>query len=452
MKRYLYNAFCALTAAWLCVSCDKESGFYINESPSTNPGEIEGLLSVTAVMQDFTDKGVETRASESGTTLSFQNGDAIGVFGVSGGTVKQNNLRFTYTNGKWSGPELYHENGVTYYAYFPYESGMSGKNSLNAIQSTFESRLDGNPNQGNATEYMKYCQLLVSSSGSVTPAGTQLSFTFKHALAMVEFTMPDKLEGFMQSLKNNHPIYNPSSISCVFSIGGSSSCYNISGKTYRRIVKPNKAIPFSATLCGRFKYAYDLPSVSAGNYKKIVLQNLALSLEVGDFVYGGDGGTLSFFPGSTTSDAPDKDKCIGVVATVKGEFGDDGTVIAKKNIVGVKLANYTTAAGNYSPKAPGGCSWYLQDGKELHYLCQGSTDTDQTGTSMRDKLDPYLERAGGEKWYNTSPIMYYWTSDYKHWGGSGHYYFISFGNGIYTYNVHTPPSTQTLCIRPSFRF
>lgn len=442
IKRFLSVGLLMAGIMALFFGCDKE---ITEEGTPVVDGSNGKLLSLTASAHDFINMETGTRASENGTTLSFQSGDAIGVFGVKNGSLICNNLRFTTTNGStWSGPETYHESGTTYFAYYPYEAGMNGKTSLAAIQSEFESRLNGNPDQSSQANYMTYSKLLVSTSGSVSPSGDRLSFTFKHALAMVEVVLPDKLEGTMSANGGNFSIYSPSSITVTISSGGSSSFYNISGKTYRRVVKPGTGLNFKATICNAFNYT-DNSTVSTGNYKKITLGNVSGTVQVGDFAYGKNGGTLSFFPGSTTTDAPDKDNCIGVVATI-GQFGTHGTVVAKTTISAtVNTSGYYTSddrasvMSGYTPKAPSGSSWYLQNRNELSYLCSGGSSS---GTSMKDKLNPYMQKTGGTAWSNE---MYY-TSESS--GGSHKYpYTVCFENGLVSdYYASTRP------IRPSFSF
>lgn len=433
-----------MMAALLFAACDKENMRSAVEK--TPVDESSGLLlSLTTSIEDFTDKETGTRASENGTTFSFQGGDVIGVFGVKNGRIVCNNLRFSTSNGStWTGREIYHESGTTYFAYHPYESEMSNKTSLAAIQSDFESRLNNNPDQSNQSNYMNYCKLLVSTSGSVSPSNDKLSFTFKHALAMVEVVLPEKLEGVMRAKINIFDIYSPSSITTTFSLGGSSSFYNVSDKTYRRVVKPGTPINFKATLCNRFDYT-DNSSLSAGNYKKLTLGTVDTNIQVGDFVYGGNGGKLSFFPGSTTAEAPDKANCIGVVATINSLFGNNGTVAAKNNIVDVHYTQRDDAASTYSPKAPGGYNWRLQNNAELLYLCSGTTESGN-GTSMRDKLDPYFVKAGGEKWHIDGFDAWYWTSEWTA-GGVKNPYCVAFSTGVLTYH-----SSHDFNVRPSFSF
>lgn len=235
---------------------------------------------------------------------------------------------------------------------------------------------------------------------------------------MVEVVLPDKLEGTMSANGGNFPLYTPSSLSITASFSLSSTSvtfYNISGKTYRRVVKPGTGLQFKAAICNAFNYT-DNSTVNAGSYKKFTLGNkVEGTVRVGDFAYGKDGGTLAFYPGSTTTDAPDKENCIGVVATV-GQFGTHGTVIAKnttsaKTVFGVTLTEPTvmdrrgSAVSNYSPKAPSGCSWYLPKTNELRYFRSGSTSG--SGITMKNMLNPYLLKAGGKAWEDE----YYYSSE-----------------------------------------
>lgn len=445
-KRHLSAGLLMAGILVLFSGCGKED--LISGGGVTSDGGSSGrLLSLTASAQDFTDMETGTRASESGTTITFQSGDAIGVFGVKGGSLVCNNLRFTTSNGStWSGPEIYHESGTTYFAYYPYESGMNGKTSLAAIQSDFESRLNSNPDQGSQANYMTYCKLLVSTSGSVSPSGDKLSFAFKHALAMVEVVLPDKLSGTMSANGGNFAVYSPSSITTSFSLGGSSSFYNISGKTYRRIVKPGTSQSFKATLCGRFDYTNSLTVSAAGSYKKIPLGNVSGTVQVGDFAYGANGGTLSFFPGSTTTEAPDKASCIGLVAAV-GQFGSHGMVVAKTSAATALWANRATTISNYSPKAPSGYSWGLPSIAELRYLATGSTSGSASGTSMRDQLDPYFLKADGSKWVTDSG-GWHWTSEQETTGYTRGPYRISFVSGL----LYSQADASDIKARLTFNF
>ena len=231
----------------------------------------------------------------------------------------------------------------------------------------------------------------------------------------------------MSANGGNFPLYIPSSLSITasFSLSSTSvSFYNISGKTYRRVVKPGTGLNFKATLCNAFNYT-DNSTVNAGSYKKFTLGNVSETIRIGDFAYGKDNGTLAFYPGSTTTDAPDKDNCIGVVATVGNQYNRSdsythGTVVAKNDCspnmwVFDDGVNRPAIVSSYSPKAPSGTTgWYLPGKAELYYLCTGtynsSLDAHPTassgGVAMKNTLNSFWGKSGGNAWADSAPDYY----------------------------------------------
>ena len=106
---------------------------------SQNEEEVPGDV-WNGIVLDVTDTGMfnnepSTRTEDTGFVTTFTQGDQIGLFAVKDGVILDeiNNMPFTFNGSSWSGkPILYDDRlaGVTFYAYYPYQSEMAGKTDL----------------------------------------------------------------------------------------------------------------------------------------------------------------------------------------------------------------------------------------------------------------------------------------------------------------------------------
>ena len=82
-----------------------------------------------------------TRATYSGLTTTFEDGDSIGIYAVQGTTVKHANVKATLNNGTWFLHDFVkYSDNYTYYAYFPYQKTPS---TPDFTQSTLDTKFGG---------------------------------------------------------------------------------------------------------------------------------------------------------------------------------------------------------------------------------------------------------------------------------------------------------------------
>ncbi len=106
---------------------------------SQNEEEVPGNVR-NGIVLNVTDTGIisnepSTRTEDTGFVTTFTQGDQIGLFAVKDGAILDeiNNMPFTFNGSSWSGkPILYDDRlvGVNFYAYYPYQSEMTGKTDL----------------------------------------------------------------------------------------------------------------------------------------------------------------------------------------------------------------------------------------------------------------------------------------------------------------------------------
>ena len=142
-----FKLFIAAMTAFLLTGCSSEDYYNHDESASNQRGQ-QLTIEVT------TENGKGTRASYStggGTAKeTFVAGDEIGVYGMNGGTLIANNVKFTLNaEGHWM-PEsdVTYSHEYTYYAYYPYNSSAtltSNSCSFDSSSAPVTEDLEGNP-------------------------------------------------------------------------------------------------------------------------------------------------------------------------------------------------------------------------------------------------------------------------------------------------------------------
>lgn len=435
---------CLLICLLIFAACDSENGNPMDENTSASGESSCVAVSVTTTLQEFTDAQTGTRAVENGTALTFGSGDAIGVFAVKidDGTIKPDckNIRLEYVSEQagrvsWKGTDniYYFDEDTEYYAYFPYSSDYDNVSRFFEVEDDFDRLAGVNFDQSTQQNYMKCCQLLKSSGQSLGDKNTKsLSFTFIHALSMIEIIIPEQLKGYSNANSENftYNIYGTPTPTAWKINDQESTFFKVADRTYRRVVTYSAGMKIQAVLNNTFTFTKSSLAVKVGDYKRITLDKINYDLRVGDFAYGGNGGTLAFFPGSTIVAAPDAANCIGVV-TYMGNVGGyldsrshkRGAVIAKTYYS--KQANYNQASdnpGNYTPQAPANTSgWYFPLNEEMRYYCSGLTVDKWNATELKKKIDPYLSMAGGEMWGNSEV----WADRL-----GSKYTYINFQNGL----------------------
>lgn len=166
--------------AWLC-SCSSEDDNLLPDPQ--DDGRIK--FEMNFVKEEENRLKVNTATNF---TSSWQNGDKIGVYIVKGGGALlpsgnyADNIEFTYSGGTWTTttPQYYPNDGdnLSFYAYYPYDAGMSNPNAYN-----FNVPIDQASNNG---EYYKKNDFLWAKLENITKSDNAIALQFSHALAMIE--------------------------------------------------------------------------------------------------------------------------------------------------------------------------------------------------------------------------------------------------------------------------
>lgn len=190
------------------------------------------------------DNNAATRATDSGNTTTFENGDRIGIIVLdAGGTVLSDNIPYIYDGTSWSfdatnsegKTAIYYDNKagtLTYLAYFPYSAEANGITSLDNLKVQFPPRYD----QSTKDAYRASDLLVWSGVTSSTPSKT-LAIAFTHAYASLSLSPSVKCE-----INGTATSYVPSSVSdASFTIGTEPLLpYRADDGSYRIIVSPRQ--------------------------------------------------------------------------------------------------------------------------------------------------------------------------------------------------------------------
>lgn len=165
------------------VACSNED----DALPAAAPPQTGTALEITVRAGDFAEDGAPgTRATDSGKTTTFENGDRIGIIILdANGNILANNIPYQYDGSAWSfdsgngedkSPCYYYQN-ATYIAYFPYSPAADGMSTIEGLKDKFQPRAD------QRTENAYRASDLMTSGGSLS--GSAQSVTLTHAYASV---------------------------------------------------------------------------------------------------------------------------------------------------------------------------------------------------------------------------------------------------------------------------
>lgn len=179
MKKNIKYFVMAAIALLSMSACTNE----MDEQDSANSRELQPVQFQMAMVNTRTVTDATTR------TTSWKTGDAIGIFAYNTGTETAIATNAKYVLGSddsWkaeAGSEIYPETAIDYYAYYPYQEGMTDptKISLSALVDQSAASCD---------DYGK-SDVLASQSKNVAVGQNTVKLTFKHMFAMVEV----KIEG-----------------------------------------------------------------------------------------------------------------------------------------------------------------------------------------------------------------------------------------------------------------
>ncbi|WP_308756233.1 fimbrillin family protein [uncultured Bacteroides sp.] len=215
MKTNIFKlSFVALAVTAFMASCTQNE-----EISSVVEGNV--TLEVNATVQDFV-PDASTRVvdevdsnNEGNYITKFEEGDEIGVYVFTeDGTMMCKNLPMTYNaEGKWiSEAPLYFYKNATYIAYSPYNPEVSSLqivgsgDVVEAITNYFVGTVMNEP-----SKTYKDCDLMMASAvtnGELPASGTSaITFSFAHAMSMVEFVIPVKNYKTASGYEYSAPIF-----------------------------------------------------------------------------------------------------------------------------------------------------------------------------------------------------------------------------------------------------
>lgn len=177
MRTLKHLTFC-LAAAFIATGCSQED----NEPQTTvkkgTPAEF------TMTINGGTGTRTITTHNEENRTISWREGDEVGIFAVSSDGT-QSNRKYTYNNNEWKAVSvsdaitLTEGTDYTFYAYYPYTANITAAAaSLNVLpdQST----------QGEGNSSYDLSDVLISKVNESTYNGDPITLNYSHAYAMVE--------------------------------------------------------------------------------------------------------------------------------------------------------------------------------------------------------------------------------------------------------------------------
>lgn len=306
-------AFMFLLQAFI-VSCTQEN--VIQEENS-----IPLILQVKT--EDFV-SSTETRTPiEDGYKTVFKGGEQIGITALKDGAVYNgmDNVPCMYdaTSNVWtpsnnSVPQLYYYPGVTYIAYYPYDSNMNGKKSEQEIIDAFTPQTD-------QSTYAAYTASdLMTSTGTITGSDGAYTITFnlQHRMALIGVKATENCitsDGYKYSspaldftLKLNDVQKQP----CPVSVG-----------THRYLIKPTtvpQKIDMDFTGSTAVSYTTTYAALAESKYYYTHLHSattVVRDVQVGDYFYD-DGSIIP--KGSTAALVPEH--CLGLIFKVGAYSGD----------------------------------------------------------------------------------------------------------------------------------
>lgn len=176
------------TTMFLTIACDgSDNDVLLSEQQQPDHTQHGNGLHIVTTKQPFADEnGTRTNTDLGGTyATTFIDGDQIGIIAAEGGAVLTdcNNVILTYnsTDNKWEGNDILYKAGATYMAYYPYQTVMNGKSSVQEIFDAFTV-----PRSQSTAELFAASDLMIADNGYVDKAAKTLRFAFEHKLAMLE--------------------------------------------------------------------------------------------------------------------------------------------------------------------------------------------------------------------------------------------------------------------------
>lgn len=358
---------------------------------SQNEEEVPGNVR-NGIVLNVTDTGIisnepSTRTEDTGFVTTFTQGDQIGLFAVKDGAILDeiNNMPFTFNGSSWSGkPILYDDRlvGVNFYAYYPYQSEMTGKTDL--IGDDFFAPLaagwDLTTEQSDQKAYAKQDLMTSNATALIGENGNySLSFQLTHRMSLVVVKLPSTRYIFTDAEGVAMPEETPyvaMSVDVAFYLDNVeegtkiSPYYDAKKDEYRLLRKPSSENQIIGHYNDKQCTLDTAEKMKEGKYKRFVVdggyKEVTHHLQVGDYYYA-DGSVVS---GNEAE--PAKDNCIGIVCWV----GNPMPSVLYKDVAGTPYTATNDALLRSHPNCVHGLvmSLYTETGKFSPALTQSIHD------------------------------------------------------------------------------
>lgn len=314
MKVYNYISILLLAGTAIFTSCTQGE-----EPDGENMDSLNGFQ-ISVSDNGFQDLDApQTRATASGYTTKFADGDAIGVFAVKGTSVVSdiNNRKFTMNEGAWEldGKAIEYKSsefkGMKFYAYYPYNENVTFEADKDDPFETYVSNWKVGEDQ--SEENYTKCDLM-TSVGDVQGERLKgkIAFTMEHRMALAIMEKPQIVYDFTNEGIDDYILKTDFT---SFTLGGKpvTPYYQESTDTYRFLVNPGKEYSIKSVYTGVKEMECEVKGTQDGGTAQLYKINdpnkYTQELAVGDY-YCADGSIVSKSVGT----APDN--AIGVVMYV----------------------------------------------------------------------------------------------------------------------------------------
>lgn len=351
-RSLLFMLFLLAIAGLGLTSC---SGDDLESNPSDNNSRF--YVSVTDGGYFSTQDGIYTKSSEQGYTTEFTAGDQIGVFAVKNNQIiaEVNNLCLTATDNNgalvWKdagGNAPLKFDGAVYYAYYPYQSSLTGTLVLTATDAdsffvNVVSNWTPSTDQGVYTKYT--AQDLMTAQGGIS--NSELSFAMQHEMALAVIELP----GTKYEFSNTNPSLPDYVIDPQDSRFDSYKPYKMADGMYRYLVRPGytNKLTGSYTNASNAAKGWELnpAGISSGSYKVFKVDGGVTNiipnynLQIGDYMLK-DGSLVSK---DATLTPTQKANCIGVVYWIDPNGVNHGKVMSLDETTNTKWASANAIIG-----------------------------------------------------------------------------------------------------------
>lgn len=332
------------------------SGDDLESNPSDNNSRF--YVSVADAGYNSASNGIHTKSSEQGYTTEFTAGDKIGVFAVKNNQIiaEVNNLCLTATDNNgalvWKdagGNAPLKFDGAVYYAYYPYQSSLTGTLVLTATDAdSFFANVVSNwtpsTDQGVYTKYT--AQDLMTAQGVIS--NSELSFAMQHEMALAVIELP----GTKYEFSNTNPSVPDYVIDPQDSRFDSYKPCKMADGMYRYLVKPGSSnkLTGSYTNASNAAKGWELnpAGISSGSYKTFKVDGgianiiSGYNLQVGDYMLK-DGSLVSK---DATLTSTQQSNSIGIVFWLDpANSGKHGKVVSLNETTNTRWANTNAITG-----------------------------------------------------------------------------------------------------------